>query len=173
LTDPRALGHTVASILCVLDRTNVGSILLATVCASKRLPSDCIYYQVCYMDNCKLCVFVMYQFKADFFLWFKPMKYTLTLTLWPKESHRHPAHRPGVGRRRDDDVAPVRKQMSALTMVEVMNPTAVTTCVRRAEDKEVYQRSVQNHLWKNGCIMNNIRGSHRIHIIQQLSRKYT
>jgi len=36
----RGLGHIVTAILCVLDWTNVGSILLATVCASKRLPSD-------------------------------------------------------------------------------------------------------------------------------------
>jgi len=32
------LGHIVAGILCVLDRTNVGSIPFATFGASKRLP---------------------------------------------------------------------------------------------------------------------------------------
>jgi len=36
----RGLGHIVAGILWVLDRTNVGSILFVTVSASKRLPSD-------------------------------------------------------------------------------------------------------------------------------------
>jgi len=40
LAGPRCLGHIVAGILCVLDRTNVGSIPLATVGASKRLRSD-------------------------------------------------------------------------------------------------------------------------------------
>jgi len=40
VTGPRGLGHIVAGILCVLDLTNVGSIPLATVGASKRLPSD-------------------------------------------------------------------------------------------------------------------------------------
>jgi len=40
LTGPRGLGHTVAGILCVLDWTNVSSIQLTTVGASKRLPSD-------------------------------------------------------------------------------------------------------------------------------------
>jgi len=39
LSSSRGLGHIVASILCVLDQTNVGSISLATVGASKRLRS--------------------------------------------------------------------------------------------------------------------------------------
>jgi len=34
------LGHIVAGILYILDRTNVALILLATVGAFKRLPSD-------------------------------------------------------------------------------------------------------------------------------------
>jgi len=58
------IGHILmlSWVLCVLDRTNVGLIPLATVDASKRLPSDmylisCIFYK----DNnyCKLCAFVM------------------------------------------------------------------------------------------------------------------
>jgi len=41
LTGPRGrLGHIVIAILSVLNRSNVGSITLATVGASKRLPSD-------------------------------------------------------------------------------------------------------------------------------------
>jgi len=40
LTDLHDLGYIVAGIYCVLDRTNVGSIPLATVGTSKRLPSD-------------------------------------------------------------------------------------------------------------------------------------
>jgi len=39
VTSPRGLGHIVEGIeSCVLGRTNVGSIPLATVGASKRLP---------------------------------------------------------------------------------------------------------------------------------------
>jgi len=34
-TGPRGLGHIVAGILCVLDWTNVDSVLLATVGASR------------------------------------------------------------------------------------------------------------------------------------------
>jgi len=41
---PSGLGHIVASILCILDWTNVG--LIPTVGASKRLPSD-IYLILC------------------------------------------------------------------------------------------------------------------------------
>jgi len=37
---PPGLGHIVAGIYCVLDWTNLGLIPLATVGASKRLPSD-------------------------------------------------------------------------------------------------------------------------------------
>jgi len=40
VTGPRGLGHIVAGILYVLDWTNVGSIPLAIVGASKRLTSD-------------------------------------------------------------------------------------------------------------------------------------
>jgi len=40
LSGPRGLGHILTRILCVLYRTNVGSIPLATVGASRRLPSD-------------------------------------------------------------------------------------------------------------------------------------
>jgi len=40
LSGPRGLGHIVAGILCALDWTNVCSILLAAVGASKRLPSE-------------------------------------------------------------------------------------------------------------------------------------
>jgi len=39
-TGPPGLRHIVAGILCVLDRTNEGLIPLASVGASKRLPSD-------------------------------------------------------------------------------------------------------------------------------------
>jgi len=39
-TGTRGLGHVVEGILNILDRTNVGSIPLAIVDASKRLPSD-------------------------------------------------------------------------------------------------------------------------------------
>jgi len=48
-SDPRGLGHIVAGILRVLDRTTASWIPLATVGASKRLPSDTyIKYSVCY-----------------------------------------------------------------------------------------------------------------------------
>jgi len=40
LTGSRGQGHIVATILSVLDRTNVGSISSATVGASEQLPSD-------------------------------------------------------------------------------------------------------------------------------------
>jgi len=39
---PHGLGHVVVGIKCVLDRTNVGSILLATVGAPKRLLSEMV-----------------------------------------------------------------------------------------------------------------------------------
>jgi len=62
LPGPRCLGHIVAGIqLCVLDSTNVGSISLATVGASKRLPSDmylisCMLYGKLYI----MCVCHVY-----------------------------------------------------------------------------------------------------------------
>jgi len=48
VTSPCCLGHIVAGIFCVLDRTNVGSIPLATVVVSKRLPS------IMYLISCML-----------------------------------------------------------------------------------------------------------------------
>jgi len=55
LEGPRLIGH------CILDRPNVGLIPLAAVCASERLPFDMylISCTECYMENCKLCAFVM------------------------------------------------------------------------------------------------------------------
>jgi len=47
LSGLRGLGHIVAGILlCVLDRTNVGSILWVTVGASRRPPSETHLYRV-------------------------------------------------------------------------------------------------------------------------------
>jgi len=40
MTGHRGLGHKVTGLLCVLDRTDVGSIPLATIGASKLLTSD-------------------------------------------------------------------------------------------------------------------------------------
>jgi len=40
MSGPRGLGHIVTGILCLLDKTNVGLIPLATVSASNRLPCD-------------------------------------------------------------------------------------------------------------------------------------
>jgi len=53
-TGPRGLGHIFAGILCVRDRTNVGSIPLATVGASIRMP-----YNTCLM-SCILWTIVSY-----------------------------------------------------------------------------------------------------------------
>jgi len=59
MTGSLGLGHIVVGILFALDWTNVGSIPLATVGASKRLPSDMhLVSRVRYMDNGKLCPFV-------------------------------------------------------------------------------------------------------------------
>jgi len=61
MTGPRVLGHIVSGILCVPDRTNVGSIPLAIVGTSKRLPSN-MYFILCMLYGqyyCKLCAFVM------------------------------------------------------------------------------------------------------------------
>jgi len=71
MTGPHDLGHIVAGILCVLDWTNVGSILLAIVGAAKQLPSICIQYIARHMDNCKLCASVMQapnKFKWNLFI---------------------------------------------------------------------------------------------------------
>jgi len=70
MTGPHGLGLIVAGILCVLYWTNIDSIPLATVSASKTTAIRYIFNIVYVIDNCKLCAFVMYKIKESIYYYY-------------------------------------------------------------------------------------------------------